>query len=139
MQAVSDYTPPRHALHSYHKQLVMSRTTAFHQHNLKMLGRSLADDPETRRQDVIQRIARELWTNFVARGDQSAMLRHLCDAICKEFNEEFTFTYEVGGFELIILRKTATGNTPVNNAERVAITNRAWHIALATISEFTLS
>lgn len=133
------YKMPRHILLEYHKQLVTSRTTAFHQHNLQLLGQSTLDDPEARRKEVIKRVARELWTNFVARGEDTAMLRHLKETLCKDFNETFQFTYEAGGFELIISRKTEDGYVPVNNSEKINITNRAWYIALETISAFTLS
>ncbi len=133
-------TPPKQALHKYHKQLITSRTTAFHKHNMQLMGYGTPEEEQAdRRNEVVKMVARELWTNFIARGEKTAMLDYLHENLRKEFGDDLDFAYEANGFELQIFRKNEKGNALVNQKERISIVNRAWQLAAELVESFTLT
>ena len=126
----------RHVITQYHKQLVTTRTMAFHQQTVQMMNPEERTDPAAKRELVIKRVARELWTNFTVRGEDTPMLRHLCKRVCIEYGEPLEFTYKPGGFELMVLRRTEEGLKPLSSAERLDITNKAWTIAKEVVESY---
>lgn len=129
---------PRHVFMQYHKQLVASRTMAFHQQTLQMMSPEERMDPEAKRQAVIRRVARELWTNFAVRGEDTPMLRHLCERLSEHYGKQLEFHYEPGGFELIILCRTDSGLQAVSDSEKVSLINRAWEISLEVVRSYVV-
>ncbi|MDR1777632.1 MAG: hypothetical protein LBR31_07385 [Desulfovibrio sp.] len=126
----------RHMLMQYQKNLVTSRLMSFHQETLNLMEKEQCRNPEAKRQLVIRRVARDLWTNFTVRGEDTPMLRHLCQRLCCEYGEELRFQHQPGGYELIILRRTDEGFKPVSGSEKIDMVNRAWKIALDVVSSY---
>lgn len=88
----------------YKKQLVETRTLIYYQQNLRLLSDKEKTDPEAKRRFVIKRVARELWTNFCVRGQESHMLTYLHESLRKAYNEDLKFYYKPGSIELVIMR-----------------------------------
>ncbi|MDR2574227.1 MAG: hypothetical protein LBC94_07815 [Desulfovibrio sp.] len=126
----------RHMLMQYHKHLVASRLLSFHRETLELMHREQDRDPQAKRQKVIRQVARELWTNFTVRGEDTPMLRHLCQRLRCEYGENLEFRHQPGGYELVILRETDEGVRPVSAGEKVDIVNKAWRIALEVVGSY---
>ena len=126
-------------LSQYSKQLVASRTMAFHQQTLQMMTpEEERTDPDAKRRLVIQRVARELWTNFSVRGEETPMFRHLCQRLREEYDSSLEFRYRPGSIDLCILRATEDGLVPVSSREKVEMLNRAWKIALQVVESYVV-
>lgn len=132
-------TSVRRVFTQYRKQLVASRTLAFHQQTLHMLSRDEERaDPEAKRDMVIKRVARELWMNFSVRGEDTPMFRHLCAQLRTEYGADFEFCYQPGSIDLMILQRTESGLVSVNSQQRLDMINRAWKIALEVVASYVV-
>lgn len=135
--AYSDLQPPadsvstssRTGLKQYKKQLIETRSVMFQKHAMKMLTGDESEQIEARRQAVLKRVTREFWTNFVVRGEDTAMLRHLQQKLRDEFGEDLQFYYPPGDVQMMILHDTEDGLKPVEPHIHAAIVNRAWQLA----------
>ncbi len=126
------------ALKQYNKQLVQSRSVMYHQHNLRMLAENVITKPEEQRLFVIRKVARELWTNFCVRGQQSPMLDYLHEKLREMYNEDLQFSYKPGTTELIIMRHSEDKLIAVSKEEKVEMVNSAWKLAQEIVAKYTL-
>ncbi len=120
----------------YKKQLVETRTLQYHQHNLRLLQEKPLVDPVEKRNFVIKRVARELWTNFCVRGQETPMLHYLHTGLRKEFGEDLQFHYLPGAIELLIMKQGETELEAIDRMEQVNIVNRAWQISQEVVSSY---
>ncbi len=125
------------ALKQYNKQLVQTRVVMYHQHNLRMVAENVIKKPEEQRLFVIRRVARELWTNFCVRGQESPMLEYLHDKLRESYKEDFQFSYKPGTTELIIMRNIDNELVSVSKEEKVEIVNFAWKLAQEIVAKYT--
>ncbi len=126
------------AFRQYNKQLVQSRSVMYHQNNLRMLAENVIKKPEEQRLFVIRKVARELWTNFCVRGQESPMLSYLHDKLREKYNEELQFTFKPGTTELIIMRLKDNQYTSLSHEEKVEVVNTAWKLSQEIVSKYTL-
>lgn len=116
-------------LNQYKRQIVAMRTILYHKRALQMVTGDNKEQREARRASVLRRVTREFWTNFVAKGEDTAMLRHLQEKLKAEFGSDLQFYYPPGDVEMIILHDGKNGPEPVEKGMHAAIINRAWQIA----------
>lgn len=103
----------------YKKQLVETRTLIYYQQHLRMLSDKEKKDPEAKRRFVIKRVARELWTNFCVRGQETPMLHFLHEALRKAYNEDLKFYYKPGSIELMIMRPINQENATKTDSQKL--------------------
>jgi len=119
----------RTGLKQYKKQLIETRSVLFQKHAMQMISGNETEQAEARRQSVLKRVTREFWTNFVVRGEDTAMLRHLQTKLREEFGADLQFYYPPGDVQMIILHDSEDGAKPVEPHIHAAIVNRAWQLA----------
>ena len=124
----------RTGVNKYKKQLIETRTLMFHKHAMQMIRGDDSERIEARRQAVLKRVTREFWTNFVVRGEETAMLHHLQAKLREEFGQDLQFYYPPGDVQMTILHDSAEGPKPVEPQEHAAIVNRAWQLAREVVS-----
>ena len=116
-------------LNQYKRQLVETRTILFLRKILEMIQGSEKQQADARRASVLRRVTREFWTNFVVKGEETAMLHHLQESLRKEFGQDLQFYYPPGDVQMIILHDGEEGPEPVNANLHATIVNRAWQLA----------
>ena len=116
-------------LNQYKRQLVETRTVLFQKKAMQMVSGDETEQSEARRACVLRRVTREFWTNFVVKGEDTAMLRHLQSKLRQEFGKDLQFYYPPGDVQLIILHDGKDGPEPVESGLHAAIVNRAWQLA----------
>lgn len=126
----------RNSIHQYEKQLVETRTIIYHKQTKRLLSNEDLKDPEARKAFVITRVARELWTNFCVRGQDTPMLRHLQKELCKAFNAKLHFLYIPGSIELVITKDIDDKTVNVSRDEHLAVVNKAWDICQQVVASY---
>ncbi len=126
----------RSGIHQYEKQLVETRTIIYHKQTRRLLSNEELKDPEARKAFVITRVARELWTNFCVRGQDTPMLRHLQKELCKAFNANLHFLYIPGSIELVITKDVDDKTVSVSRDEHLAVVNKAWDICRQVVASY---
>ncbi|MBQ7738907.1 MAG: hypothetical protein IJT59_04575 [Desulfovibrionaceae bacterium] len=116
-------------LDQYKRQLVETRTILFQKRALQMVTGDESSQVDARRAAVLKRVTREFWTNFVVRGEDTAMLRHLQESLRNEFGRDLQFYYPPGDVQMIILKDGENGPEPVEPGLHASIVNRAWQLA----------
>lgn len=127
-----DGTPSQHvrsSIKQYKKQFVETRTLAFQKNTFEMITGKNPERAEARRQAVLKRVTREFWTNFVVKGEETAMLKHLQAQLREEFGQDLQFYYPPGDVQMKILHDSEDGPKAVEPHVHAAIVNRAWKIA----------
>lgn len=126
----------RPSLDKYKKQLVETRTLIYHQQNLRMLSGKEKTDPIAKRSFIVKKVARELWTNFCVRGQETPMLAHLHSHLRKEYGEDLQFFYLAGSIELVIMRQGEEEMEAIDKLEHINIVNRAWQISQDVVDSY---
>lgn len=126
----------RCSLDKYKKQLVETRVLIYHQQNLRMLSDKEKADPVAKKNFIIKKVARELWTNFCVRGQETPMLQHLHTNIRKEYGEDLQFYYIPGSIELLIMKQGEAKMEVVGKMEHIDIVNRAWQISQDVVNSY---
>ena len=127
------------SINEYGKQMVESRNIIYHQQNLRMVSSKDLADPSKKKQFVVKKVARELWTNFCVRGQKTPMLEHLHSLLRKEYGEDLQFHYIPGSIELVIMKQGENGMEAINSLEKTDIINKAWQISQEVVSSYTSS
>ncbi len=128
----------RPSMKEYHKQLVESRNIMYHAQSLRMISKDELADPEAKRNYVIKKVARELWTNFCVRGQSTPSLDYLHEKLRKEYGEDLEFEYRPGSIELMILRIVDGKLQPVDRIQQLEIINKAWIFSQEVVSSYTM-
>ena len=129
MSAVPTSIARKSGLDQYKRQLAETRAVLFQKRAMQMLSGSEGDQAEARREAVLKRVTREFWTNFVVRGEETAMLKHLQEALRQEFGSDLQFYYPPGDVQMVILREKGDSCEEVEPHVHAAIVNRAWQLA----------
>lgn len=138
MDTPSSYT--RNMYQQYQKQMLTSRVMAYRQYTRKMAsGEEPEITPEVKRGMMVNRVAREIFTNLLVIGSNTPLVNEVREKLRETFGEELQFCYPPGSLEVVIYRKTADGKTvPLNKNEQIDATNRAWHIILKTVDTYMI-
>ncbi|MBQ7585950.1 MAG: hypothetical protein IJU40_06870 [Desulfovibrionaceae bacterium] len=121
-------------LDQYKRQLVETRTVLFQKRAMQMVSGDESQQAEARRACVLRRVTREFWTNFVVKGEDTAMLRHLQASLRQEFGHDLQFYYPPGDVQMVILHEGDNGPEPVEAGMHATIVNRAWQLARDLVS-----
>lgn len=122
-------------LKTYKRQAAETRTTLFQMQALKLLSDGANTSAEARRNFILKRVTHEFWTNFVVRGEETAMLQTLQRSLREEFGTDLQFVYPPGDTQLMILHDGEDGPEPVSPTTQAIIVNRAWQIARDLVAE----
>lgn len=123
-------------INQYEKQLVETRTMIYHKQTRRLITGEELKDQSARKAFVISRVARELWTNFCIRGEETAMLAHLQKELCEFFNAKLHFLYIPGSIELVISKEEGDAMVPLNRDEHYAVINKAWEICQEVVASY---
>ena len=129
MQCFTPAATRRAGLGQYKRQLAETRAILFQKRAMQMVSGDSTAQADARRESVLKRVTREFWTNFVVKGEETAMLSHLQDSLRKEFGEDLQFYYPPGDVHMVILHDGEEGPEPVEPHVHAAIVNRAWQMA----------
>ena len=95
----------RNMLRQYKNQMVSSRTLAYRQHALRAArGEEPQISPEAKRQMLVHRVAREVFTNLLAIGSENPVVLEAREALNREFGTDLEFCYLPGELEMVIYR-----------------------------------
>lgn len=119
----------RSGLDQYKRQLAETRAVLYQKRAMQMLTGDENQQAEARRASVLRRVTREFWTNFVVKGEETAMLKHLQKSLREEFGQDLQFYYPPGDVQMIILHEGKEGLEPVDASMHASIVNRAWQLA----------
>lgn len=127
-------------IRQYHNQMLTSRTLAYRQHARKMaLGEKPEIQPEVKRRMLVNRVAREVFTNLLTIGCDNPMVREVREALDKEFGQQFEFCYVPGKLDMLIYRRKPDGGAErVSDNEQTDISSRAWQITLRIIDSYMI-
>ncbi|MBR3665051.1 MAG: hypothetical protein IKN64_10450 [Desulfovibrio sp.] len=131
-------TSRKTGLNQYKRQLAETRAVLFQKRAMQMISGDESQQAEARRESVLKRVTREFWTNFVVRGEDTAMLRHLQSKLREEFGQDLQFYYPPGDVQMSILRDKENGPEPVEPHIHAAIVNRAWQLARDLVASHML-
>ena len=116
-------------LDQYKRQIAETRAVLFQKRAMQMVSGNEQEQAEARRASVLRRVTREFWTNFVVKGEDTAMLRHLQESLREEFGKDLQFYYPPGDVQMVILHEGDDGLEPVSPGVHATIVNRAWQLA----------
>lgn len=122
-------------LNKYKRQVAETRTMLFQMQAMKLMSGGEDKTAAARRDYVLKRVTREFWTNFVVRGEETAMLKTLQNTLREEFGQDLQFFYPPGDTQMIILHEGENGLEPVSPHKQAVIVNRAWQIARDLVAE----
>lgn len=127
----------RNMLRQYRNQMVNSRTLAYRQRALRAArGEEPEISPEAKRHMLVQRVAREVFTNLLTIGSENPIIREAREALNREFGTEFEFCYLPGELDMVIYRKNPDGTTErLSPNEQTETADRAWKIILKIVDE----
>lgn len=131
-------TSRKTGLDQYKRQLAETRAVLFQKRAMQMISGDESQQAEARRESVLKRVTREFWTNFVVRGEDTAMLRHLQSKLREEFGQDLQFYYPPGDVQMSILREKEGVPEPVEPHIHAAIVNRAWQLARDLVASHML-
>ncbi|MDL2216234.1 hypothetical protein LJB81_00705 [Desulfovibrio sp. OttesenSCG-928-M14] len=132
MNTQSFYT--RQMLLRYSRQLVTARRIARYD---RLLGRSVpagSHEAETKRKDLIERVAREIMENLIFSGSDNPIVREVRDRLDQEMGEELIFRYPPAEQDIQIFRKNETGHeVELPRGEKQTVMGRLWDVTLQTV------
>ncbi|MDR1947179.1 MAG: hypothetical protein LBQ51_08460 [Desulfovibrio sp.] len=124
----------RRMLLRYSRQLVAARRLARYD---RLVGKGSRGDPgveETKRRDMIERIAREIMENLIFAGSDNPVVREVRSRLASEMGEELVFRYPPDDPDLKIFRPVADGGeTELLPGERQVVMGRLWDVTLRTV------
>ncbi len=124
----------RIAYTNYNKQLIQTRNINYHSQSYK----NSKESAEAQRKVVVRKVARELWTNFYMRGQETPMLEYLHTKLREEFGEDLIFYYDPSQIEVMIARKIDNKTIPLPQMEKVNIVNHSWKISQELVDSYTM-
>ena len=135
MPIPSVYT--QNMLRQYRNQMLTSRTLAYRQRARRLaLGEEPEITPEAKRHILVNRVAREVFTNLLTIGNDNPVVGEVRAALDKEFGAELEFCYLPGELDMVIYRKTASGGMErLSPNEQTATASKAWEIILKIVDE----
>lgn len=130
----------RTMLQTYGKQLVFSRRL-----NKLMRGMRLAQgeersplDREIKRQQMIERVAREILDNLLVTGAESPIVDEVRQELEQAFGTEFIFEYPFMEQDLQIFKMTESGPVRLDKGEANSVLSKLWDITLSTVDRTML-
>ncbi len=128
----------RTMLRTYGKQLTNAKRLARFRQALGEARPLDEVDRQTKRRELVERIAREVIENLIVSSTPSPVVTAILDQIEGEFGYPFLFEYPVDGTDVIILRNTPGGPQEVTGPERNRVMRRLWEIALSKVDDTML-
>lgn len=130
----------RAMLQTYGKQLVFSRRL-----NKLMRGMRLAQgeersplDREIKRQQMVERVAREILDNLLVTGAESPIVDEIRMELEQALGAEFIFEYPFMEQNLQIIRVTESGPVRLDMGEANRVLSKLWDITLSKVDRTML-
>lgn len=132
MNTHSFYT--RQMLLRYSRQLVTARRIARYD---RLLGRSVpagSPEAETKRKDLIERVAREIMENLIFSGSDNPIVQEVRGRLDQELGEELIFRYPPADQDIQVFRRQKDGEeVELPRGEKQAVMGRLWDVTLRTV------
>jgi hypothetical protein len=136
MSTHSFYT--RQMLLRYGRQLIAARRLARYD---QLLGRTWPLDEESaaaKRQDIIERIAREIMENLIFSGSDNPTVQEVKERLTREFGEELIFRYPPAAQDFKIFRSLNGEEQELSDMEKQRAMAKLWDVTLRTVDETML-
>lgn len=122
----------RNMLCQYSRQLVVSRRLARY-HHLLYQGMEQKISPQRRRRLIVERVAREIFENFLFTGSQSPVLDETRKELARAVGEDIIFHYPPGKLDLSISRTGPNGTVELTGSDKAKILSQVWKIILSRV------
>lgn len=136
-------TNPLHVrtmLQTYGKQLVHTRRLNKLMHGMRLAQGEASSplDREIKRQQMIERIAREILDNLLVTGAENPVVDEIRAELERTLGAEFIFEYPFMEQDLQIFRNTSSGPVRLESAEANRVLSKLWDITLSKIDRTML-
>ena len=128
----------RQMLLQYGRQLIASRRLARYE---QLLGRGQRRDAEStaaKRQDMVERVAREIMENLIFSGSDNPTVQEVKERLIRELGEELIFRYPPADRDFKIFRTRSGEEKELSEAEKQRAMALLWEITLRTVDETML-
>lgn len=136
-------TNPLHVrtiLQTYGKQLVHTRRLNKLMHGMRLAQGEVSSplDREIKRQQMIERVAREILDNLLVTGAENPIVDEIRTELEHTLGAEFIFEHPFMEQNLQIFRNTSSGPVRLENAEANRVLSKLWDITLSKIDRTML-
>ena len=128
----------RQMLLQYGRQLVTARRLARYE---QLLGRGPRGDTASnaaKRQDMVERVAREIMENLIFSGSDNPTVQDVKERLTRELGEELIFRYPPADQEFKIFRIKDGEERELSEAEKQRAMARLWQVTLHAVDETML-
>ncbi|MDR2489738.1 MAG: hypothetical protein LBD42_09685 [Desulfovibrio sp.] len=128
----------RQMLLRYGRQLIAARRLARYD---QLLGRTWPRDKESvaaKRQDIIERIAREIMENLIFSGSDNPTVQEVKERLIRELGEELIFRYPPAAQDFKIFRNRGGEEKELSEMEKQQAMAQLWDVTLRTVDETML-
>ena len=128
----------RQMLLQYGRQLVTARRLARYE---QLLGRGPRGDTASnaaKRQDMVERVAREIMENLIFSGSDNPTVQYVKERLTRELGEELIFRYPPADQEFKIFRIKDGEERELSEAEKQRAMARLWQVTLHAVDETML-
>ncbi len=130
----------RAMLRTYGKQLIFSRRLNKLMHGMRLAqGEDRSPlDREIKRQQMVERVAREILDNLLVTGAESPIVDEIRKELEQALGAEFIFEYPFMEQDLQIFRMSQSGPVRLDMGEANRVLSRLWDITLSTVDRTML-
>ena len=128
----------RQMLLQYGRQLVTARRLARYD---QLLGRGPRGDTSAnaaKRQDMVERVAREIMENLIFSGSDNPTVQDVKERLTRELGEELIFRYPPADQDFKIFRIKDGEERELSEAEKQRAMARLWEVTLRAVDETML-
>ena len=128
----------RQMLLQYGRQLVTARRLARYE---QLLGRGPRGDLASnaaKRQDIVERVAREIMENLIFSGSDNPTVQDVKERLTRELGEELIFRYPPADQDFKIFRIKDGEERELSEAEKQRAMARLWEVTLRAVDETML-
>ena len=128
----------RQMLLQYGRQLVTARRLARYE---QLLGRGPRGDIASnaaKRQDMVERVAREIMENLIFSGSDNPTVQDVKERLTRELGEELIFRYPPADQDFKIFRIKDGEERELSEAEKQRAMARLWQVTLRAVDETML-
>lgn len=128
----------RQMLLQYGRQLVTARRLARYD---QLLGRGPRGDTASnaaKRQDMVERVAREIMENLIFSGSDNPTVQDVKERLTRELGEELIFRYPPADQDFKIFRIKDGEERELSEAEKQRAMARLWEVTLRAVDETML-
>ena len=128
----------RQMLLQYGRQLVTARRLARYDQLLGRVPRGDTSANAAKRQDMVERVAREIMENLIFSGSDNPTVQDVKERLTRELGEELIFRYPPADQDFKIFRIKDGEEKELSEAEKQRAMARLWQVTLRAVDETML-